>query len=104
MYIIMFHHLYLYHKETTYKNSLGLSKETIEKRKNKNVMTFFGQFLSFFIETGVTIAMQVVVSFQFESYMPIIITMVHSFTAALLVITFVLASPELRRFYFRSSY
>ena len=95
MYIILFKDLYCHNKELKNGNSLGLSADTLRKRQKKNVITLFGQCLSFVIEIVGTF----IITFPIQGSIndgPIRI-----FLAALLVASYFVASPELKRFYFK---
>ena len=94
IYIILFVHIYCHNEKLMNGNQLGLSKDTLKKRKTKNVITLFGQFLSFVIETIATIILSVYLSIGF------VFPPLHMFIAALLTASFFLSSPELKRFYF----
>ena len=96
-YIILFKKLREHNQKAENRN-LGLSKETLNKRNRKNVISLVGEFVSFIIECSCTIIMEIAYnsSNNFVGSIPII-GMVFQ---AGLMITFFVASPELRRFYF----
>ena len=50
IYIILFMDAYNHNQELTYGNLLGISQDSLRKRKKKSVITLFGQCLCFFIE------------------------------------------------------
>ena len=97
IYIIIFIDLYQHNEKMMNGNQLGLSKDTLKKRKRQNVITLFGQCLSFFIEI---IAAVVVSVFHIND---IAIIRTQQFFFALLTTTFFLSSPELKRFYFNDN-
>ena len=100
-YIILFYQMHKYNENLKKNgNQLRLSNEQFNKRKRRNVISFAGQFASFLVEIVVTIIFQILVVFHGSNagnglVVPIAIT-----SSAILVITFFIASPELRKFYF----
>ena len=78
-------------------NSLGLSKETLERRQRKNVVTLYGQCFSFAIELFATIFITAMIHFNISVGGPGI----RAFFSLLLVFSYFLASPELKRFYYK---
>ena len=98
-YIILFKQLHTYNQKLESKK-LGLSKDSLSKRKRKNIISFVGEFVSFIIEMFFGIVMQLVLVFNtanyFSGFIPIFGMVVHSS----LTIVFFMASPELKRFYF----
>ena len=98
-YIILFKRLHTYNQEVESKK-LGLSKDSLSKRKRKNIISFVGEFVSFIFEIIFGIVMQLVLVFNsanhFSGFIPIFGMLVHS----ALTIVFFMASPELKRFYF----
>ena len=98
IYIILFKHLHAYNKDMK-KRKLGLSTETLNKRKRRNVITFLGEFAAFMVESVFAILMLVILyheSNQIIWFVPFIAL----FSQVALILTFFLASPELKRFYF----
>ena len=95
MYIILFKDQYNHNKEPQNGNSLGLSADTLQKRQKKNVITLFGQCFTFGIE--------IVISFTIELsiYMKFSANNITFFLGTLVVASYFVASPELRRFYFK---
>ena len=49
-YIIIFQHIISHDEDMKKKGSLGLSKDTFTKRKQRNVITLSGQFATFIVE------------------------------------------------------
>ena len=98
-YMILFKQLHTYNQELKSKK-LGLSKDSLSKRKRKNIISFVGEFVSFIFEIIFGIVMQLVLVFNsanhFSGFIPIFGMVVHS----ALTIVFFMASPELKRFYF----
>jgi hypothetical protein len=98
-YIILFKHLRDYNQRAAIKD-LGLPKETLNRRKRKNVISFVGEFISFIVESSLQMILHVAIVYRFGinliGYHPII----GMFFQAVLIVTFFVASPELRRFYF----
>ena len=56
-YVILFKKLHEYNQKAEHRN-LGLSKETLNKRNRKNVISFAGEFVSFIIESSCSIIYQ----------------------------------------------
>ena len=98
IYAILFKHLHD-HNLKAEKSNLGLSKEILNQRKRKNVISFVGEFISFVIECSVPILIQLMVAYNFNHSLPII----GPFLDFALVIAFFVSSPEIRRFYFNSN-
>ena len=78
----------------------GLSSEDLNKRKSRNILTLNGHFSTFVIETIVGILIQVMVQKNelisgSTFYVPLVIVF-----STLQTVSFFLASPELKRFYF----
>ena len=105
IYIILFRHFYTHNvllkKE---KQGLGLHPDTIKKRKKQNVITLSGQSVSFVVETIAVTIGQLLIFFHksHDSQFPdgsLASSFIIPFSATLTV-TFFVASPELRRFYF----
>ena len=97
-YIILFKRLHTYNQQLESKK-LGLSKDSLSKRKRKNIISFVGEFVTFIIEMIFGIVLQMVLvnsANHFSGFIPMIGMLVHS----ALTIVFFMASPELKRFYF----
>ena len=99
IYVILFIHLHAYNQELT-KQKLGLPIETINKRKRRNVISFLGEFATFVVETVFGIFMELVILFYGSDQIIWFLPFFAIFSQAALIITFFLASPELKRFYF----
>ena len=95
-YIILFKNVYDHNKDIQQnRNSLGLSADTLRKRQKKNVITLFGQCLSFTIETVCTIFIAIAIQLNFTTYN------IRICFNTMLVASYFIASPELCQFYFR---
>ena len=95
MYIVLFRHVYFYNKELKNGKSLGIPADTLQKRQKKNVITIFGQCLSFTIETLCTFFISVAIQLNFTTFY------VRILCNTFLVASYFVALPELRRFYFK---
>ena len=99
-YIILFRQLYKYNKKLKQNgNIMQLSNATLNKQKRRNVISFVGQFSSFVVETFGNIILQIIIVFNGSNAGNGLIPPLGISCSAILVITFFLASPELRRFY-----
>ena len=96
-YVILFKKLRDYNQKAKDRN-LGLSKETLNRRNRKNVISFVGEFVSFIIESSCTII--AAIAYNSTNYFVGFIPIIGMVFQAGLIITFFVASPELRRFYF----
>jgi len=76
------------------ENLMGISNDTLKNRHRKNVITLTGQFFSFALETIFVIVYLSLLESGITTYGA------HVPFTALLIFTFFLSSPELRRFYF----
>jgi hypothetical protein len=94
MYIILFKDQYDHNKEQN-GNSLGLSADTLRKRQKKNVITLFGQCFTFGVEIVMSFTIQFAIYLNFSPFKTI------SFLGTLVVASYFVASPELKRFYFK---
>ena len=98
-YIILFKQLHTYNQELESKK-LGLSKESLCRRRRRNIISFVGEFVSFILEFIFCTFVQLVVVYNsanhFSGFIPMIGMLVHS----ALTFVFFMASPELKRFYF----
>ena len=72
-YIVLFHHLYI-HNRNMENRQLGLSKETMKTRRRQNVVTFFGEFASFVIESIFGMLLQLMIVYHdkndFNGFVP----------------------------------
>ena len=101
-YIILFKQLHDYNQELENKN-LGLSKESLSKRKRKNIFSFVGEFVSFIIETIFGIVMQLALANNSANHFSGLIPIIGMVAQSALTIVFVMASPELKSFNFDSN-
>ena len=100
IYVFLFYDVYHHNEELKNGNSLGLSTDILNQRKQRNVITLVGQFLAFIIEIiGVNLILLVVVYHGTNDFVGIV-PRLKIFGSALLMITYFLTSPELRNFYF----
>ena len=112
-YIILFHHLYTHNENMTSFNkpdlniNLGLSRKSMNKRHKKNIISFVGQFGAFLLEIFLLICVILFKIKVFRDFLKqyfglwpedILYTFFVAFKA-LNTITFILASPELRRYF-----
>ena len=97
-YLILFWHLKKYNQNKG--KELGLSKEKLYQRKKQNILTFLGQFASFVTEIFVTIIIQIMLVYNGSNAGNGLIPAIAITSSAILTITFFVASPELKRFYF----
>ena len=95
MYIILFKDQYDHNKELQNGNSLGLSADTLHKRQKKNVITLLGQFFTFGVEIVISFTIQLSIYMKFSTFN------INLFLGTLVVASYFVASPELKRFYFK---
>ena len=93
IYLILFKDQYEHNKELQNGKSLGLSKDNLQKRHRKNVITLFGQFATFVIEFVISVIYHVAIHMEFSAFN------IKQFLEMLLVFSY-FTSPELRQFYF----
>ena len=98
-YIILFKHLRDYNQKAAIKN-LGLPKETLNRRKRKNVISFVGEFISFIIESSLQMILHLAIVYSFGNHFIGSHPIIGMVFQTVLIVTFFVASPELRRFYF----
>ena len=96
IYIVIFWTLY----NANQTPKLGLTKDTINKRNRKNVITLSGQVISFFIETLCAIIMSSLYS-GFELVEPAAVTPMLVIASSIISVSQIVTSPELRQFYFK---
>ena len=112
-YIILFYHLYVHNENMTTFNKQDLninqeiSRKAINKRHQKNIISLAGQFGAFLIEMSLLI---ITIIFQTRTiknfvehhsglkFEDLIFIVVHT-SKAIITITFISASPELRRYF-----
>ena len=97
-YVIIFCHLSQYNEDMKKEgNQLGLSNDVIRKRKRCNIISFGGQFFSFIVEIVTTIVFHIfIVNHDNNTNIPALAIT----GGTVLILTYFIASPELRRFYF----
>ena len=100
-YTILFKQLYTYNQELESKK-LGLSKESLSRRKRRNIISFVGEFISFLIEIMFAMFVQLVVVYNSGNYFSGFTPILGMVSQSALTIVFFMASPELKRFYFDS--
>ena len=93
IYLILFKDQYEYNKELQNGKSLGLSKDNLQKRHRKNVISLFGQFATFVIEFVTSVIYHVAIHMEFSAFN------IKQSLDMLLVFSY-FTSPELRQFYF----
>ena len=112
-YILLFHHLYSHNENMTSFNkpdlniNLGLSRKSMNKRHKKNIISFVGQFVAFLLEIIFLIAFFLFQNEAFRAFLkqhfglwPEDFMFIFNVALkALNTITFILASPELRRYF-----
>ena len=98
-YIILFKQLHTYNQELECKK-LGLSKESLFRRRRRNIISFFGEFVSFILEIIFCIFVQLVVVYNSANYFSGFVPILGMVVQSALTIVFFMASPELKSFYF----
>ena len=101
-YIILFRDFYIHNEKMKKNNGLGISKEILNETKRKNVINVVGQFLTFVIEIVAATISQLVVVNSGSNFSNDILPPPFIFCSALVTLTFFIASPELKRFYFNT--
>ena len=101
-YTILFKQLHTYNQELESKK-LGLSKESLSRRKRRNIISFVGEFVSFIIETIFGIVMQLALANNSANHFSGLIPIIGMVAQSALTIVFVMASPELKSFNFDSN-
>ena len=112
-YIILFHHLYVHNENMTTFNKQDLninqemSRQSINKRHQKNIISLAGQFGAFLIEIFLLIIIIIFQSKSIENFVKqylglkmvdLSFIIVHA-SKAIITMTFISASPELRRYF-----
>ena len=112
-YIILFYHLYVHNENMTTFNKQDLninqemSRKAINKRHQKNIISLAGQFGAFLIEIFLLIITIILQSKPIENFVKqylslkmsdLLFIIVHV-SKAIIVMTFISASPELRRYF-----
>ena len=99
-YFILFHDFYTHNESLKIKKPLLISINTLNKRKRRNVVTLFGQFISFLIESTCAIIIHISEMYLSSNTFSIVFPPFGIVFFAFLTFTFFMASPELKRFYF----
>ena len=94
IYIFLFYHLYHHTEDLKKFQLLGISTKSLNQRHTKNIISFFGQFVLFVIEIAITVIPQL-----FGNW---VVIPAFLMSKAVLTIAFILVSPELRQYCFRS--
>ena len=102
-YLILFWHMKHYNEKLEKrngKNILNISEEMFCQRKRKNVITFVGQFACFIVEIVVSVIVQILTVYHGSNAGNGLLPVLFISSSAVLSTTFIMASPEIRRFYF----
>ena len=100
-YLILFWHMKRYNENLQRNgNLLNISEKTFHHRKRKNVITFVGQFACFNVEILVSVILQMLTVYHGSNAGNGLVPPLAISGSAILAITFIIASPEIRRFYF----
>ena len=94
-YIILFLHLKKHNKSVFQ----SLQKEVVNRRSRRNTITLVGNFVTFVIEILYSIFIHLILRFGAETFAPGVIPCIFMCVQALITVTQILTSPELRRFY-----
>ena len=100
-YLMLFWHMKRYNENLQRKeNLLNISEKTFHLRKRKNVITFVGQFACFIAEILVSVILQILTVYHGSNVGNGLLPVIFISSSAILSTTFIMASPEIRRFYF----
>ena len=102
-YFILFWHMKKYNEKLEKgngKNILNISEEIFRQRKRKNVITFVGQFSCFIVEIVVSVIVQILTVYHGSNVGNGLVPILFISSSAILSTAFIMASPEIRRFYF----
>ena len=100
-YLILFWHMKRYNENLQRGgNLLNISEKVLDQRKRKNVITFVGQFACFIVEIMVSVILQILTVYHGSNAGNGLVPFVFISSSAIMTITFIIASPEIRRFYF----
>ena len=100
-YLILFWHVKRYNENLQRDgNLLNISEKTFNQRKRKNVITFVGQFACFIAEILVSVILQILTVYHGSNVGNGLLPVIFISSSAILSTTFIMASPEIRRFYF----
>ena len=78
----------------------NISEKAIYQRKRKNVITFGGQFACFIAEILFSVILQMLTVYHGSNAGNGLVPPLAISGSAILAMTFIIASPEIRRFYF----
>ena len=100
-YLTLFWHMKHYNENLeSYGNLLNISEKAIYQRKRKNVITFVGQFACFIVEIVVSVIVQILTVYHGSNAGNGLVPVLFISSSAILSAAFIVASPEIRRFYF----
>ena len=100
-YLILFWHMKHYNENLQkFGNLLNISEKALYQRKRKNVITFVGQFACFIVEIVVSVIVQILTVYHGSNVGNGLVPVLFISSSAILSTTFIMASPEIRRFYF----
>ena len=100
-YLILFWHVKHYNENLQRNgNLLNISEKAFNQRRRKNVITFVGQFACFIAEILVSVILQILTVYHGSNAGNGLVPLLAISGAAILSMTFIIASPEIRRFYF----
>ena len=100
-YLILFWHMKRYNENLQRGgNLLNISEKALDQRKRKNVITFVGQFACFIVEIMVSVILQILTVYHGSNAGNGLVPLIFISSSAIMTITFIMASPEIRRFYF----
>ena len=100
-YLILFWHMKCYNENLERNgNLLNISEKTFNQRRRKNVITFVGQFACFIFEILVSVILQILTVYHGSNAGNGLVPLLAISGAAIVAMTFIIASPEIQRFYF----
>ena len=100
-YLILFWHMKRYNENLQKSgNLLKISEKALNQRKRKNVITFVGQFICFIFEIMVSVILQILTVYHGSNAGNGLVPLLAISGNFILAITFIIASPEIRKFYF----
>ena len=100
-YLILFWHMKRYNENLQRNgNLLNISEKTFHQRKRKNVITFVGQFACFIVEILVSVILQMLTVYHGSNGGNGLVPLLAISGSAIMAMTFIIASPEIQRFYF----
>ena len=100
-YLILFWHMKHYNENLqSFGNLLNISEKALYQRKRKNVITFVGQFACFIVEIVLSVIVQILTVYHGSNVGNGLVPLLFISSSAILSTAFIMASPEIRRFYF----